>query len=343
MKPIPGTDHHWWPVATAEQLKPDSPLPRVFFGTPLVLFRTIGGPPAALPDRCPHRSAPLSQGRVRDGEVECPYHGWRFDSMGRCTRVPGVQPACVSGPLLPAANVREQGGLIWVSRTGPLPAVEPTGPQTGPNPLDVFFITDTARCSLAEAAENFLDAFHTHFVHAGWIRNDHARQKIRAKVEALPDGIQACYTEEGQQSGWIARLFEKERGGSYGRFRMPGLAEIEYRDKQGQISLLISAWLTPSQDGHIHIHARIASRRDWLPRFLKEIILRRVFRVILNQDKRILELTTANVERFKAAGVSAPPAKLLHSPLDLLGPHIRSLLAGEPLPELPDTEIEVHL
>jgi len=68
-----------------------------------------------------------------------------------------------------------------------------------------------------------------------------------------------------------------------------------------------------------------------------------VFRVILNQDKRILELTTANVERFKAAGVSAPPAKLLHSPLDLLGPHIRSLLAGEPLPALPDTEIEVHL
>ncbi|GBL24529.1 hypothetical protein EMGBS6_13140 [Opitutia bacterium] len=263
--------------------------------------------------------------------------------MGRCTRVPGAQPACVSGPLLPAANVREQGGLIWVSRAGPLPVVEPASPQAGPNPLDVFFITDAARCSLPEAAENFLDAFHTHFVHAGWIRNDHKRQKIRAKVEALPDGIQACYTEEGQQSGWISRLFEKERGWSYGRFRMPGLAEIEYRDRQGRINLLISAWLTPSQNGHIHIHARIASRRDWLPRFLKEIILRRVFRVILNQDKRILELTTANVERFKAAGVSAPPAKLLHSPLDLLGPHIRSLLAGEPLPALPDTEIEVHL
>ena len=343
MNPTPESDHGWWPVATSAQLKPAQPLARTLLGVPLVLFRTAEGAPAALPDRCPHRSAPLSQGKVRDGEVECPYHGWRFDRGGRCTRVPGAQPACVSSPLLPAANVLEQGGLIWVSRAGPLPAVDPTGPQTGPNPLDVFFITDTLRCSLAEAAENFLDAFHTHFVHAGWIRNDHQRQKIRAKVEALPDGVQACYTEEGAQSGWISRLFEKERGWSFGRFRLPGLAEIEYRDKQGQISLLISAWLTPSLSGHIHIHARIASRRDWLPRFLKELILRRIFGVVLNQDKRILELTTANVERFQAAGVSAPPAKLLHSPLDLLGPHIRSLLAGDPLRELPDTEIEVLL
>ena len=343
MNPTPESDHGWWPVATSAQLKPAQPLARTLLGVPLVLFRTAEGAPAALPDRCPHRSAPLSQGKVRDGEVECPYHGWRFDRGGRCTRVPGAQPDCVSSPLLPAANVLEQGGLIWVSRAGPLPAVEPTSPQTGPNPLDVFFITDTLRCSLAEAAENFLDAFHTHFVHAGWIRNDHQRQKIRAKVEALPDGVQACYTEEGAQSGWISRLFEKERGWSFGRFRLPGLAEIEYRDKQGQISLLISAWLTPSLSGHIHIHARIASRRDWLPRFLKELILRRIFGVVLNQDKRILELTTANVERFQAAGVSAPPAKLLHSPLDLLGPHIRSLLAGDPLRELPDTEIEVLL
>lgn len=343
MNPPRESDQSWWPVATSAQLKPAQPLARTLLGVPLVLFRTAEGAPAALPDRCPHRSAPLSQGKVRDGEVECPYHGWRFDRGGRCTRVPGAQPACVSSPLLPAANVLEQGGLIWVSRAGPLPAVEPTSPQTGPNPLDVFFITDTLRCSLAEAAENFLDAFHTHFVHAGWIRNDQQRQKIRAKVEALPDGVQACYTEEGAQSGWISRLFEKERGWSFGRFRLPGLAEIEYRDKQGQISLLISAWLTPSLSGNIDIHARIASRRDWLPRFLKELILRRIFGVVLNQDKRILELTTANVERFQAAGVSAPPAKLLHSPLDLLGPHIRSLLAGEALHELPDTEIEVLL
>jgi len=211
------------------------------------------------------------------------------------------------------------------------------------DPLDVFFITDKVRCSLADAAENFLDAFHTHFVHAGWIRNDKQRQKIRAKVRPLRDGIEACYTEEGIQAGWISRLFEKERGLSFGRFRMPGLAEIEYRDKQGRITLLISAWLTPSTGTQIQIHARIATERGWMPQFIKEIILRRLFGVILKQDKQILELTNANMADIHSPEAAGLHSKHLNSPLDLLGPHIRKLHAGESLQELKETEIEVFI
>ena len=48
-------------------------------------------------------------------------------------------------------------------------------------------------------------------------------------------GVEAQYSEEGTQSGWISRLLEGNRGISMGRFRLPGLAEIEYRDRQGRL------------------------------------------------------------------------------------------------------------
>src|SRR2546430_450331 len=51
---------------------------------PLVLFRDADGSPAALDDRCPHRRAPLSRGKLRpDGRLVCSYHGWNFDGFGR--------------------------------------------------------------------------------------------------------------------------------------------------------------------------------------------------------------------------------------------------------------------
>jgi phenylpropionate dioxygenase-like ring-hydroxylating dioxygenase large terminal subunit len=334
---------YWWPLAAAPELTCGAVLPRTLLGMPLVLFRTADGTPAALPDRCPHRAAPLSRGTVRNGEVECPYHGWRFDGEGRCTRVPGGSQTCSPKPLLAPLNVCEHAGLVWASLPGDPPVQPPATPPASTHPMDVFFLSDTIRCTLAEAAENFLDAFHTHFVHAGWIRSDTRRQKIRAKVRRLPDGIEARYSEEGLQSGWISQLLERERGESFGRFRMPGLAEIEYRNRKGGVTLLISAWLTPAARGQIQLLARVATPAGWLPGLVKEAVLRRVFAVIQKQDKRILELTTANRERFAEIEAAAAPAEPLSGALDLLGPHIRELLGKGRLQAAEDKETEVFL
>lgn len=334
---------YWWPLATSPELTRGAALPRTLLGVPLVLFRTAVGATAALPDRCPHRAAPLSRGTVRNGEIECPYHGWRFDGAGHCTRVPGGRQTCSQTPLLEPFNVCEHAGLVWVSLPGCPPAHPPASPPVSAHPLNVFFLSDSIRCTLADAAENFLDAFHTHFVHAGWIRSDARRQKIRAKVRRLPDGVEACYSEEGLQSGWISRILERERGESFGRFRMPGLAEIEYRNRKGEITLLISAWLTPAAQGQIQLLARVATPVGWLPGFVKEAILRRLFAVVQKQDKRILELTTANRQRFEAVEASASPPRQLNGALDLLGPHIRSLLAGETPQAIEEQDTEVFL
>ena len=77
---------YWHPVLTAKALK-TKPVRVVLEGVPLVLFRTSEGV-ACLKDICPHRFAPLSMGRIVENSIECPYHGWRFDGGGRCTKIP---------------------------------------------------------------------------------------------------------------------------------------------------------------------------------------------------------------------------------------------------------------
>jgi phenylpropionate dioxygenase-like ring-hydroxylating dioxygenase large terminal subunit len=321
----------WWPLAMSTELGRDRPLARRLRGMPLVLFRDAQGAAKALHDRCPHRHAPLSAGRVRDGEICCPYHGWRFDADGHCTMVPGLQALSQCKPLIPSLATQEAYGLIWVCSAVAQPDQGPVAPSVLEG-LDVFFMNACVRCGLAEAAENFLDGFHTHFVHSGWIRRDMHRQTVRAKVRLLPNGIETVYSEEGLQSGFISRWLEAGRSESVGRFLWPGVAEIEYRSVQG-VTLLVTAWLTPQDEGRVRIHARVATRRGWLPAAFKRVVLRHLFGVILRQDKTILEVTSANSRAFAEQGCLQSE---LHTSLDLLGPSIRDMLNGR----WPDDKVE---
>ena len=72
---------HWYVACQSKELR-KKPLARTVVGLPLVLFRDAEGRAQALLDRCPHRNAPLSLGRVtNEGRLECAYHGWhRLDS-----------------------------------------------------------------------------------------------------------------------------------------------------------------------------------------------------------------------------------------------------------------------
>lgn len=106
----------WYPVVWSKDLPRKTPRAVELLGDPLVLFRDEQGAALCLLDRCPHRSAPLSGGRVRQGHLECPYHGWRFDGGGRCVLVPTLQsgqriPRTAEVPSYPCT---ERQGLIWV-------------------------------------------------------------------------------------------------------------------------------------------------------------------------------------------------------------------------------------
>ncbi len=80
---------HWYPVASLLELDPSRPTQLTLLGEDYVLWKDGSGNWRAFADRCPHRLAPLSEGRVEsDGTLLCAYHAWRFDGSGACTRIP---------------------------------------------------------------------------------------------------------------------------------------------------------------------------------------------------------------------------------------------------------------
>lgn len=80
-----------YPLAVVQDLDARRPTPAQLLGIPIVLWRDGGGSWRAFEDRCPHRLAPLSEGRIdEDGTLMCSYHGWQFEGSGACTRIPQV-------------------------------------------------------------------------------------------------------------------------------------------------------------------------------------------------------------------------------------------------------------
>ena len=81
---------HWYPLIPLEDIDPQKPTTATLLGIPLVIWKPTSSPCyQVFLDRCPHRLAPLSEGRIDEsGNLMCSYHGWQFDSSGYCTRIP---------------------------------------------------------------------------------------------------------------------------------------------------------------------------------------------------------------------------------------------------------------
>ena len=106
--------NHWYAILEAKSLK-TKPRGIKRLGLHLVLWRDSSGQVHCFPDRCSHRGAPLSQGRILNGKLECPYHGLQFDSCGRCLLIPanGRGKAVPDIFTLKPFPVREEHGFIW--------------------------------------------------------------------------------------------------------------------------------------------------------------------------------------------------------------------------------------
>ena len=84
---------YWQPVALSEELPQNgSPLAVRILGEDLVLFRDPKGQLGLIGRACSHRGTDLSYGRIEEGGLRCLYHGWLYDTGGRCVEQPG-EPA----------------------------------------------------------------------------------------------------------------------------------------------------------------------------------------------------------------------------------------------------------
>ncbi len=164
---------YWQPVALSEEL---TDLPRAIriLGEDLVVFRDGRGKAGVLDKHCAHRGTSLEYARIEPDGIRCCYHGWLYDTEGRCLQQPGEPPESTSKDRVrqPWYPARESGGLVF-AYMGPI-ALMPEFPA-----YDILHEEDTvltayrnvsrgavAECNWLQIQENAMDPVHTAILHS---------------------------------------------------------------------------------------------------------------------------------------------------------------------------------
>ncbi|MDA0797539.1 MAG: Rieske 2Fe-2S domain-containing protein [Chloroflexi bacterium] len=163
--------HYWIPALLASEL-PDPKAPPLdirLLGEDLTAFRTGDGSVGLVQTNCPHRGAPLYYGRPEDGGIRCAYHGWMFDTKGRCVDMPNEPEESnfkdkVSVAAYPCI---ERNGIVWTYMGAE--ATPPPLPDLEWNlvPEDHAYVTKRIQnCSFMQALEGEIDSSHSTFLHS---------------------------------------------------------------------------------------------------------------------------------------------------------------------------------
>ena len=109
----------WYAAGWSRDFEPRKLYPLTILNEPIVLYRAANNTPVALQDRCCHRLAPLSMGRLEGEHLRCEYHGLKFAPMGRCIEIPGETkiPPQVKVRRYPICE-RYSIAWIWMGNAG---------------------------------------------------------------------------------------------------------------------------------------------------------------------------------------------------------------------------------
>jgi phenylpropionate dioxygenase-like ring-hydroxylating dioxygenase large terminal subunit len=276
--------HDWHPAASLRQLDATPVLGVKILGEDVVVWRDADRI-FAWRDLCAHRGTRLSLGKVVDGCLMCPYHGWTYNSTGRCVRMPAApQQLPPAKAVVTTYRTAVQYGLVWVCIGEPVGDVPPF-PEWADAGMGkaVCGPHSHLRANGPRLIENFLDATHFPFVHEG-VLGDPAHPEI--------GDYEARITERGVESDPIRVYQPNPYGASAGEVTYtyhayrPLAAHFTKRTPQATLALMLTitphdaldstAWFLAASNA-VRDDARLAE--DFAPRIGE----------IFEQDRVIVE------------------------------------------------------
>lgn len=160
--------NQWYVVLESDEVA-GQPVGVTRLGEKMVFWRDQDKVVHTAVDRCPHRGAALSLGKIQTGHLQCPFHGFEYDPTGRCVLIPangrnGIIPNAMQLQTYPT---HEAYGLIWIWWGNPSPEELPK-PTFFDNLDDSFYygsVHDPWEAHYSRVIENQLDVVHLPFVH----------------------------------------------------------------------------------------------------------------------------------------------------------------------------------
>jgi phenylpropionate dioxygenase-like ring-hydroxylating dioxygenase large terminal subunit len=263
----------WYVACFSADLEEGKLFSRIVLGEPVVLFRLRDRKIVAMKDRCPHRSFPLSAGRLVDDEIVCGYHGMRYRSDGRCTLVP-TQNRAASAIKVPTYVVLEQVPLVWIWMGAPALAAAAAPPSEHWMLAGSSWAASRSYLKVSSnyvfLHENLLDLSHLTFLHANTFGTpDYAlapyethigADVIEVKRHVQPTHLPPIYAEPLGLTGVDAARIVTST------YRTPGLSisAVALRDLTKPETTRVdhhirtAQLVTPCDRDHVHYHFVVA-------------------------------------------------------------------------------------
>jgi len=283
--------NQWYVILKSNEVKAGKITGVLRMGEHLVLWRDTRGKVTCQVDRCPHRGVALSIGELKGDTIQCPFHGFEYDSSGKCTLVPANGRASEPPKVLqvPTYPTREEHGYVylwWGEPRGEYP------PLPWFDDLDSSFATSDYRdlwnAHYSRVIENQLDVFHLPFVHATTIgRGD--RTVADGPITDVDESSLEIWVhnrlDDGKTTALRASELVKPARPFFLKFKFPHLWMNRISD-----DMRITVFFTPIDDEHTMLYLR------YYQRFMKVPILRKFVAdlinlfsiIVLNQDKRVV-------------------------------------------------------
>lgn len=221
--PVHSTDlfirNAWYVAMWSSDLEPGKLVARTLLNEALVFYRKADGSVAAMSDRCSHRFAPLSMGKLVGGDrVQCIYHGLEFAPDGKCVKNPHGNCMIPPGANIKAYTVVERHTLLWIwmgDRTPDPSKIPDYGCLDNRPALHITkpgYVKVNANYELV--VDNLLDLSHTSYVHAGVLgTSDTVEAEI--KVEQQGDVVAVSRPSKNADTPGILKMMSPpgfERG-----------------------------------------------------------------------------------------------------------------------------------
>jgi phenylpropionate dioxygenase-like ring-hydroxylating dioxygenase large terminal subunit len=284
-------NNQWYVILESKELRTGKPLKIKRLNRQLALWRDETGTVCCIEDRCCHRGASLSCGKLVNGRLQCPFHGFEFDKSGKVQLIPanGINRSVPENMKVTGYFTHEAYGLIWLW----------WGEEEKKTDQPFFFreladfsyssLKDPWKVHYSRAIENQLDVVHLPFVHQTTIGRGN-KTLVNGPVVTLEGDLLTFYVKNTKDDGKTVpqkpdeivdyqMLFKLQ-------FHFPNIWQNFISDK-----IRAFAAFVPVDEEHTLVYIRYYQRMVRIP-ILKELfnwVGKISSLIILRQDKRVVE------------------------------------------------------
>jgi len=283
--------NQWYAVMSSKQIPKGKTVAVKRFGEKLIFFRNMSGKLACVTSLCAHRGASLEKGCVKNGHIQCPFHGIEYDTEGKCVYVPseGRASKLDFGRFdLKHYSLREIGGIVFVWYGDTKPETEPDCFDIITDPSYTYDHTeDTWSVHYSRVIENQLDVSHLAFVHRTTIGRGNKTLSNGPKVVWTDDNTLQTSANNEKDMGQTPKSADESIIKSTNlNFKFPNMWLNHISDK-----IMILAYFVPVDDEKTVIALRFYNKITPFKPVNKIIawLGSRANKVVERQDKRIVE------------------------------------------------------